>query len=490
MDPKDTSRILDSVSADFIPPDVNLLPGIEAHFESRSFVHPRRLSLAWAVVLILLALALLTGVVYAVAHSLGFIPGVGLVDLEHAVRVLDKPVSGGNGQITVTVKQVIADSTRTKVTYRVAGIPWVERGRPDCLDYPLLQLPDGQKIEPLVRSGGTGMYGVPGGSLSFEDTLSFPPLSIGENNVYFIPPCEQPRLALDLVPAPAGFAMPAEEIGATFEAFMPASTSAAITPTPDETETATVHTATSMTGGAITDTPTPFATMGASVRSTLHLDKVIELDHSYILVGNFTDRGDLPVTLVYLDADLGGDVQITDAHGKALNFQPRPEVLPDTQASGVIGWAFEIPKPLDGPLTITLTSIPIPDEETTRLQVDAQTGQKWDMNQEVDLGGYKFTIDSLEKTGQGYKLNFHSGPEVSESLSFALEITGSASPTTPEVSANDGTESRMGDRVDYSQTLKYNGAPPAGRLNLALTLYRTVQFPGPWTLNWSPGQDK
>jgi len=486
MNPKDTSRILDSVSADFIPADVNLLPEIESHFESKLLMQPRRISLAFAIVLILLALGLLTGVVYAVAHSQGYIPGFGLVDLEHTVRVLDKPVSGGNGQITVTVKQLIADSAGTKVTFRVAGIPWVERGRPDCLDYPILQLPDGQKLEPVVRSGGIGMYGVPGGSLSYETTLSFPPIPVGEDNVDFLLPCDQAGLALKLTQAPAGFATPVVEIGATAESFVPAITGSAITQIPAATETIAVSTTTSMPHQVSTFTPTPAAVIGASGRSALHLDKVIELAHSYILVGNFTDKGDLPVHLVYLDADLGGDVQIKDRNGKILNFEVHSEVLPDKQADGVIGWAFEIFKPVDVPVTISLESIPIPDEQTTYFQVDAQSGEKWSINQDVRLGGYKFTIDSLEKTGKGYKLSFHSGPEVPDGLSFALEITGSDTPTTPEVSADDATDSRMADKVDYSQTLAYNGTPPQGRLSLALTLYQTVQFPGPWSLTWSP----
>ena len=123
MNTNDTSRILDAVAADFIPADVNLLPQIAARFERKTLMQTLRARPALMILLVLLALGLLTGAAYAIGRSLGYIPGVGLVEQGASIRVLAEPVSLTRDGITLTVEKAFLTADKTTLTYSVDGIP-------------------------------------------------------------------------------------------------------------------------------------------------------------------------------------------------------------------------------------------------------------------------------------------------------------------------------------------------------------------------------
>ena len=89
----------------------------QASLKYRKSLRPIFLRPAWiafyAVLALLVVSTLIIGPqrVYAAVRQLfGYIPGVGIVEQSNGIRVLAEPVSVEQDGITVTVKQVVADS--------------------------------------------------------------------------------------------------------------------------------------------------------------------------------------------------------------------------------------------------------------------------------------------------------------------------------------------------------------------------------------------
>ena len=108
-----------------------------------------------AIVLALLTLLALTGVAYAIGKSLGYIPGLGVVDQNTPLRVLAEPVVVEREGVTVTVEKGTADLQKTILRISVDGVD--ANGGPYC-DNPsiLLRLADGTTLE---ENGGYGNIG-------------------------------------------------------------------------------------------------------------------------------------------------------------------------------------------------------------------------------------------------------------------------------------------------------------------------------------------
>jgi hypothetical protein len=432
---------------------------------------------AWIVALAILSLMIIATLVIgpqrvyaAVRQLLGYIPGVGIVEQSSGIRVLAEPVSVEKDGITVTVKQVVADATRTFVAYSVVGIPpWAKLGFPICTDPPSLKLADGRILRFL--SGGGSEIG-PDKPLSFATNYTFPPLPADVREVVFLSPCQMPAIHLNLIPAPSGFVSPAVEIEATFESSGPQYSTT--TPILEETFTSVPY------DPSFPATPTP-----VPHGSGLYLDQAIELDNAYILVGNFTDAGDLPGVLSVSSPEADSSryqMQMTDAAGQSVSYKSRNDIRPAVQWGAVWYWAYETPKPVNGPLTLTLNSIPIHQENSILIPLnvgqDPQTGQKWELNRTVNLGGFDFVIDNIVSVENGYTIHYHTDASVPE-LFLGFLVVGVDS--TP----GGGSVIRQTQEVIYTETINFN-SPPSGNLTFLLTLNKNVWLPGPWTLTWSP----
>jgi hypothetical protein len=99
-------------------------------------------------------------------HLLGYVPGVGFVDLE-GTRVLAAPVEVTREGVTLRVKQVLAGPDDTKIVIRSEGLPpedqlWPGGARQEGDLEPLLRLPDGGAL-----SAGTWTLRLGGGTLEF-----------------------------------------------------------------------------------------------------------------------------------------------------------------------------------------------------------------------------------------------------------------------------------------------------------------------------------
>ncbi|MDO9302843.1 MAG: DUF4179 domain-containing protein, partial [Anaerolineales bacterium] len=146
---------LENIARGGVPENTNLWPRIESRLDQRSsFMQTLRARPVMAVVIVLLALSLLTGVVYAIGRLTGYIPGIGFVQT-NSLRVLAEPVSQTREEITVTIEQVVANSEKTIIVYNHNAtnpeLPTYQY--PDTVkdDRPALILSDGSRLD--VRVG-------------------------------------------------------------------------------------------------------------------------------------------------------------------------------------------------------------------------------------------------------------------------------------------------------------------------------------------------
>ena len=436
-----------------------------------------------ALLLALLILLALSGVTYALGRIFGYIPGVGIVDQSAPLRILTEPVIVEKDGLTVTISEVVADSSHTFVAYSMDGIVIPAMTRATCGAFPSLQLPDGSELNVVSVDNGGPSGGRVGTIMKLEQSVTYSSIPAGVRDVTLTFPCILPegtgpenwQIPLVLFPAPENYVTPAVEIAATFVASYPTFDTL---PTP----TTDMRVFTPEPADSLPATPTPVPN-----GSGLYLDKVIELPDSYILVGNFTDAGDLPGALeVNLDpyADLP---LMEDGAGKPVDFKVREDIQPENMFSGVRYWAYEVAKPVRGPVTITLDQVNIAVTETTRFKFDTglnpQPGQTWQLDLPIQLGQYDYVMDSVEKLEDGYVFRFHSGVDVPEGTSFILDIAGSSQERGPSAAEEDR---RPKDVVKYSESITYLVPPPTGQLTVELTLFESIPLHGPWTLTWMP----
>ena len=430
-----------------------------------------------AILIALLALLILSGVAYAIGKVAGYIPGVGIVDQSAPLRVLADPVVVKRDSLTVTISEVVADSEHTFVAYTIDGILVPKMARATCGAMPSLQLPDGSVLD-IVNVADGGPQGAQAGSIiKLEQSITYSSILADVNQVTFVLACILPegtgpenwQMPLALSPAPNDYATPAVEIGATFVASNPAF----------------LTTPTSTFGFVFTPASSdPSFSPSTPDGSGLYLDKVIELPDSYILVGNFTDAGDLPGALE-INLDPYEDLpHMEDGSGNPIAFKVRDDIQPEGN-DRVWGrsWAYEIAKPVQGPVTITLDQVSIAMSETTQFSFDTgphpQVGQKWELNIRVRLRNYDYVIDSVEMIEGGYIFKYHSRIDVPPDSLF-LNIVG----YSPE--QDNGRTDHRETVIEYSKGLIYSTPFPAGKLTVELAVSESVPLQGPWTLKWTP----
>ncbi len=472
--------VLETIARRGVPENMNLWLRIESQLNKRnSLMQTLRARPVMAIVIVVLALSLLTGVVYAVGNLMGYIPGIGMVDQSVQLRVLAEPVVAERDGLTVTISEVVADSDHTFIAYTVDGIIMPEKARPTCGAMPSLQLPDGSMLRITGEDDGGPQGGRVGSILKLEQSITYSSIPAGVNDVVFTFPCILPegtgpenwQIPLSLSPAPKDYSTPAVEIGATFVASNPKFVVSS-TPTTD------MRIFTREPASTLPATLTPVAN-----GSGLYLEKVIELPNSYILIGNFTDAGDLPGALE-INLDPNEDLpHIEDRAGDPVSFKVRADMQPEV-GSGVRYWAFEIAKTVKSPVTITLDQVNIARTYTFEFQFDAgtnpQIGQTWDLNLPAQLGAYEYVMDSVETIENGYLFRYHSGTDVPQGTSPLFNLIGH----TPEQDSSQVNNSKT--IVEYSEKLVYSPPLPTGQLTVKLTSMETIPLHGPWTLTWAP----
>jgi hypothetical protein len=456
MNRKSYRDILDSAAADSLPQDINLWPKLSAQLERKSLMMTLRTRPFLAILIALLILLTLSGVGYALGRAFGYIPGVGLVDQSAPVRILAEPVTDVQDGISISVSKVVADSMRTYISYGVDGIPPAENGLPACLSVPELHLPDGSKLEMLSGSGGIALANK-GNSMSYKTEYEYASIPVGTDQVIFVLPCTFPderglqnlEVPLNLVQAPSGFATPVSVLAITPESLQN--------------------------------------------KSGLSLENVLELSDSYILIGKFTDRGDLPGPLVIsTSSDTDYLPHIEDADGNPVLFKAREDVRPEPEWDVAYHWAYEIPKPVQGPLKLTVDRVNIREHSEAQFQFDTgdkpQLMQKWDLNLPIQLGKRDIFMESVTYLGNGYAFQASSEnlPEGNDPLIYFTE----SSLPSAQVDQVDSTNTAVGGKTIFTTTITTLSAAPTGKLTVLLAWDEEIPVNGSWSLTWAPSTTK
>jgi len=454
MSEKPLNAILQGIANEGIPPEkVDLWPRVRDGMNNRRLVHRKplsrvttRVALLVLIMLVLLTISLtLIGPERALAALrglLGYIPGIGLVNEPGGLRVLAAPVTLERDGITVTIEQALLDSERTVVIYQADGIPADAYPRaedaPNCYLSPQLRLTDGSVLQIDRGQGG-------GWASGYESRLVYPPVPRELNEAIFFIPClndtspgaapENWELALRFVPAPPDVTVvPVFEVSASPEA----------TVGPDEERA-----------------------MG------LYLERVIELEDSYILAGTFRQGGELPGSMVM---GISAWPEITDADGRSLPFKTPSDLDLGSEEMGVFPWSYQIPKGFTAPITVTLEAVDVEFLAEATFQFDTgadpEVGQEWALNQEFSIAGHTVRLVSAVRMENGYEFRFESDPSVSM-------VSVRDSEFEP-ISGSGG-----GYLGEFTVGFTYSPPVPTGLLTYQITGL-IARHPGPWTLTWEP----
>ena len=444
MNDKRMKDALEAIARRGVPENTNLMPRIAAQLERKSPMMTLRTRPLVAVLIALLILLALSGVAYAIGRSLGYIPGIGLVDQSAPIRVLAEPVSQTRDGITVTISEVVLTSGKTVIVYKVENIPQEKLSRdvavPGC----------GSKVEELtfLKTSENLIpkdlgYEMSGWGTGYEVRHIFDPLPADVNDAVLIIPCIDGSLPGTL---PENWELPLHFF-----------------PTPPEMTIVPVVEVTPSQEPA-SDNP-------------LKLEKVVETDRGYILVGTFDSTG-LPQGAQVMD--FSTFPIFTDANGQDViydfaNFQlDQPAEIP---LAGSFPWAFEIiSKDHAYPLTMNVSAVAAQySESRASFQFDAglnpQEGQAWDVNQDIELAGVPVRVLKAIRTADGYIFNF-------ESVAFFHGVSLQVGNSLPGGAG-------MDDPNHFRAVVKFDGVVPAGKLEV-LVSNPVMAISGDWKIQWQP----
>ena len=321
-------------------------PTPSAVFPRRTFMQTLRARPALAILLVLLSLALLTGVAYAIGKLAGFIPGFGFTDDASTVYLLKEPAQAGHDGVTIRVENAVSDGEKFWVSLSLSGEnesvrPWHAGA--------MVVLPDGIQIQ--SQSGQ-------------ED----------EPNAF-------PRKASYEFPAlPVGI----DTLTLRYEFF-----------TRDGTAEWTVDIPLQLRPIRADELVPARETSAASLQSETHGGLTLVLDN----VAPASDKTILQVSLRFdqpgtsLNTDWG--VTLSDDNGK---IYPLTEVLSDSNNQSK---TYET-LPFHGGENLTLSLTAFPDAENLPLSIDfppatftfdpgthPQPGQHWELDEHIQAGGYQ-----------------------------------------------------------------------------------------------------
>ena len=425
---------------------------------SKNRVFPR---LAWGFALAMLLALWVVAAPRAAAtlkKLLGYMPGVGFVQSDEALRVLAEPVTLQQAGLQVTLENGTVDAQHTLLFLRVTGaIAPDPTGARFCDTPAQLVLPDGT----VFKQSGYSFSVAEGGT--YVGRYEFEVLPADQLTATLVVPClfSDSSLAdfnfdLRFKPADASAVQPVITLP----------TSSATLPTPPET--ASVSTA-DIQGFAIV------------------LTSEAPLEDGYILTGHYewTDPR-FDNTSVY-----PFNPQLTDALGQSVQFEGvDPGATSVEVAPKSIPFAFHIlGKRQAFPLTLSLESVTVNLPDAATFQFDAganpQVGQTWDVKYDVPIAGHVIHVQRIQLT---------SGRTPSE-LGFTFIMTADADvmgvavsdadPRLPNLSSGGGG----GGGGEASGPMQYgwalDGYVPAGVKTFVVSDVAVVMA-GPWQVTWEP----
>lgn len=472
MSTKNPQSVLDEISRERLPHDLNLMPGIAAKIEqgNRPIMNRSkilRLSALVLAVVLLIALFSVPAVAHALRGLLGYIPGVGRVDQNAQLRVLAAPVTDTRDGYTLTVQSAVLDSNRTVLNYLLAGqFPtWDDPMlRPTiCSEPSFLRLPDGTKIEYPSRVGSS----YPGSDVQYQDIYAALPADV--NSAVLVLPC--------LAELPAGEGPTNWEIPLAFVPAPPDLTVFPVEPVSTPVPPAAAAPAETTVAAEITaEPPSPDGWQ-------FTLQNMADLDEGYYLETLLSWGKDPDFYEVELLSDA---LHLYDAQGEEVSVWLADQIPPT-----VMGEAGSMP--------INLQTMPIYNPGPARLVIEAvgvrtfpfasftldlgsspQPGQTWEVNKVLDIEGRSLTVLSAEYVLAGpnepplLMLNLDSDSGIYSAIAYDKDHETRGSVGSPK-----------SENVPFRAGWYYAGAFPEGEITVEFSSI-VVRKPGPWTLTWTP----
>lgn len=422
----------------------------------------RRFALGLAIFLLFLVLSILVigpqRVLAAVRGLFGYVPGAGIVSQETPLRTLAAPVTVERDGITLTVTQVLLSADKTIVVYRVENIPpeavagnFIEGATPPplCESRDSLRLPDGTVMQPSNEQGSGWITGY-----KWRETFEAIPADVNEATLFI-------SCLMDTIPgkAPENWEIPLR--------FVPAPPEITVLP-------------------VIEISPFPRPTVGGKDKtstppsSPLEVERVIEMEDGYLLIGSFhpfTMPNGTVVTVAPWNI-----LKFTDANGQEIDADYASDVDLPGYENGVYPWAYRIwGKYHAWPLTITLEWVEasVPGEAAFEFGTgpNPQPGQEWNINQNLQIGDRTIRILTATRTLDGYSFTFQADPSV---VSLGVDIRSAEQYIAPAGGGGGG-----GGGIGLSVSVSYQGKVPEGNLTVIVSGV-TVRVTGPWSVQWSP----
>jgi len=459
MKPRTPNQILDEIAEQQIHKEIDLSSSIlnEVRKEKRNIMKSRlTLYGAAGLALVLVILFSMPGIATAMKRLLGYIPGVGLVEENAPLRLLESPVQARQGDTTITVVQGVIDAQQTTLLYQVENIPASPAGSETdptrmCRQLPELMLPDGGHLQGQASSGNSWISG-------YSRRILFPalPKEINTATLVFtcleqtVPTADEQKweIALNFIEAPDDMAVyPLVDLP---------------TPTPALTEEAPSE-------------PMPQETNEAANAPDLHLnvDRYIQTDESVILFGSLESQA----AAVRVEMVESTAIHLRDADGNDIPLEEADPSMDDPEGGNPGGasfrWAYQTAgRYSPGLATLTVDSAWIGlNVENTGFTFDPgpnpQPNQEWVLNQPLVVAGRRVVIQSAQMNKTGNSLNFilevpdDIGGVVLHDPDHAI-LGGGGGPTSSGFTYRDGF--------------------PAGKINIVVTGISLI-IPGPWQTN-------
>jgi len=229
------------------------------------------------------------------------------------------------------------------------------------------------------------------------------------------------------------------------------------------------------------DIETPSATTNGSTQAIVSMDKIIETEDGYMLLGSV--RPNIPAGSWL---QITGPAIIKDANGKNVNYTFPNDVQPLDDASlgqGGYSWVMQINGTgVKFPITISFSGVIISqvDSEafaktTINVGSNPQPEQIWEVNQDVQIAGNTIRLISLTAQAEGYSFRIDPGMNLS---GVSVQIEGY------QANGGGGGEGTTNGKV-FNTSLIYSDLPK-GDLTILFSNPRLASPTATWQAVWQP----
>ena len=414
----------------------------------------------WAPTSVVLLLALVIAVISpqkvmaAIRSWLVFIPGIGFVEEGSGTLYLQEPVTVEQDGVTLVIDQVVADVNKTVISFHYEGLP---SDNPSACFYDSNQLilPDGKSLLPI---GG-------GGSAN-EWNIEFSPLPAGVTGAAL-----QSAMSFDDGSCPAP-----KQWNADFSLGTEAPEVEMLTVIDDpQTQPETV--------GSMETTVDETTANSSAAELQLTVDRVVELDYGYLLVGHVEwDNPDWMA--LYMDTET---MTAVDANGNAVPLEFTGEEGTGDNEFAIIVASKDFTAPLSLSLSNRMAYANTENAPTFAFDAGSnpQVGQSWEINQGLEVAGLVIKIQSADVVQD------ETGASSPADMGYAIRVESGTKLDGLIVCSSDGNRSSAWGNWEneeegiYRFDTFYSDGLPYGKLSCGFNILR-YQIPGVWTLKWSP----